>query len=131
MVTYNHLGRQNLNEGAVKEAMTVFMLFVVTYLAGALVGIAYGYPAPEAFFQSIAMTSNGGLSVLVGPGMPVGLELFYMLQMWAGRLEFVTLLALIVQIVVSFVPRGLRKAVAARAAAADDGSRGLDEGDAL
>ncbi|MBR2790849.1 MAG: TrkH family potassium uptake protein [Eggerthellaceae bacterium] len=131
VVTYNHLGRQNLNEGAVKEAMTVFMLFVVTYLAGALVGIAYGYPAPEAFFQSIAMTSNGGLSVLVGPGMPVGLELFYMLQMWAGRLEFVTLLALIVQIVVSFVPRGLRKAVAARAAAADDGSRGLDEGDAL
>ena len=127
MVTYNHLGRQNLTEGAVKEAMTVFMLFVVTYLAGALVGIAYGYDAVQAMFQSIAMTSNGGLSVIVGPEMPLGLELFYILQMWAGRLEFVTLLALIVQIAVSFVPRGLRKAVVVRAAEAEDATHGLDE----
>ena len=74
VVTYNHLGRQTLSEGAVKEAMTVFMLFVVTYMAGALVGIAYGYDATQAIFESIAMTSNGGLSTIVGPAMPVGLD---------------------------------------------------------
>ena len=113
-VTYNHLGRQTLSEGSVKEAMTVFMLFVVTYIAGALVGIAHGYDATQAIFESIAMTSNGGLSTIVGSGMPPGLEIFYMFQMWAGRLEFVTLLALIVQIALSFVPRGVRKAVVAR-----------------
>ena len=33
------------------------------------------------------------------------LELFYILQMWAGRLEFVTLLALIVEVGASLVPR--------------------------
>lgn len=105
VVTYYHIGRQTLNEAAVKEAMTVFMLFVTTYLAGAIVGIAYGYDAVQATFESVAMTSNGGLSTIVGPGMPLGLELFYMLQMWAGRLEFVTLLALIAQVVVSLVPK--------------------------
>ena len=122
VVTYNHLGRQALTEGAVKEAMTVFMLFVVTYIAGALVGIAHGYDATQAIFESIAMTSNGGLSTIVGPDMPVGLEIFYMFQMWAGRLEFVTLLALIVQIGMSFVPRNLRRAIMARAGRTDEDS---------
>ena len=52
------------------------------------------------------MTSNGGVtSGIVGPDMPKGLEMVYIFQMWAGRLEFVTLLALIVEIVVSFKPR--------------------------
>ena len=37
--------------------------------------------------------------------MPVSLELFYMLQMWAGRLEFVTLLALLVEVIASVMPR--------------------------
>ena len=48
------------------------------------------------------MASNGGLvSGIVSPGMPTGLELVYIFEMWAGRLEFVTLLALIVKIFAS------------------------------
>ena len=54
------------------------------------------------------MASNGGISSgLCAQGMPVSLELFYMLEMWAGRLEFVTLIALIVEVVVSLDPRRL------------------------
>jgi hypothetical protein len=34
-------------------------------------------------------------------------ELFYILEMWADRLEFVTLIAVIIQIVVSATPSGL------------------------
>ncbi|MCD8316213.1 MAG: TrkH family potassium uptake protein [Eggerthellaceae bacterium] len=106
VVSYNHLGRRILTPEVVKEAMTVFILFVVTYVIGALVGIAYGYEYTYAILESIAMTSNGGLVTgLVTPGMPVTLEWFYIFQMWAGRLEFVTLLALIVEVVVSFIPR--------------------------
>lgn len=106
VVAYNHLGRRVLSDEVVKEAMIVFVLFVITYVVGALVGIAHGYDASQAIFESIAMTSNGGLITgIVSPGMPATLELFYMFQMWVGRLEFVTLLALIVEVVVSFVPR--------------------------
>ena len=106
VVSYYHVGRRVLAPEIVKEAMTVFILFVVTYVIGALVGIAHGYDATQSIFESIAMTSNGGLVTgIVTPGMPVSLELFYMLQMWVGRLEFITLLALTAEIIASFIPR--------------------------
>ncbi|PNV66880.1 TrkH family potassium uptake protein [Enteroscipio rubneri] len=108
VVSYNHVGRRVLAPDVVKEAMMVFILYVVTYAIGALVGIAHGYEATQAIFESVAMASSGGLSSgLISPGMPPTLELFYILQMWAGRLEFVTLLALVVEIVVSLNPRRL------------------------
>ena len=102
MVSYNHLGRRILSPEIVKEAMTVPVLYVVTYAVGSLVGIV-GYEATQAIFESVAMASNGGISfpALCAQGMPVSLELFYMLEMWAGCLEFVTLIALIVEVVVS------------------------------
>lgn len=105
VVSYNHVGRHVINHDIVKEAMTVFVLYVVTYAIGALVGIAHGYDATQAVFESVAMASNGGLSAGISvAGMPLSLELFYMLEMWAGRLEFVTLLALLVEVVVSLNP---------------------------
>ena len=106
VVAYNHVGRRVLSPEIVKEAMTVFILFVVTYVVGALVGIAHGYEATQAIFESVAMTSNGGITTgLATPGMPMSLELFYIFQMWAGRLEFVTLLALMGEVAASFFPR--------------------------
>lgn len=106
VVSYNHLGRRVLSPEAVKEAMTVFVLFVITYSVGALVGIAHGYEATQAIFESVAMTSNGGVVTgIVTPGMSPSLEGFYIFQMWAGRLEFVTLLAVLAEIAVSIVPR--------------------------
>ena len=52
------------------------------------------------------MGSNGGLAAsIITPGMPLPLELVYILEMWAGRLEFITLLALMVKIVVSIAPK--------------------------
>ena len=108
VVSYNHIGRRILTPDVVKEAMTGFVLYVVTYGIGTLVGIAHGYEATQAIFDSVAMASNGGItSGVCTQGMPVTLELFYMLEMWAGRLEFLTLIALIVKVVVSLNPRKL------------------------
>lgn len=109
VVSYNHLGRRVLSSDAVKEAMTVFVLFVITYSVGALVGIAHGYEASQAIMESVAMTSNGGVVTgIVTPGMSPSLEAFYIFQMWAGRLEFVTLLAVLAEIVASLAPRKRR-----------------------
>ncbi len=106
VVAYNHVGRRILTSNIVREAMTVFVLYVVTYVVGALVGIAHGYDATQAIFESVAMASNGGIITgLASPGMPITLELFYIFEMWVGRLEFVTLLALVAQIVVSVLPK--------------------------
>lgn len=109
VVSYNHLGRRVLSSDAVKEAMTVFVLFVITYSVGALVGIAHGYEASQAIMESVSMTSNGGIiTSIVTPGMSPSLEAFYIFQMWAGRLEFVTLLAVLAEIIASLAPRKRR-----------------------
>lgn len=109
LVSYNHLGRRVLSSDAVKEAMTVFVLFVITYSVGALVGIAHGYEASQAIMESVSMTSNGGIITgIVTPGMSPSLEAFYIFQMWAGRLEFVTLLAVLAEIIASLAPRKRR-----------------------
>lgn len=106
VVTYNHVGRRVLSPEVVKESMTVFVLYVVTYAVGALIGIAHGFDATQAIFESVSMASNGGISSsLAAPGMSNTLELFYIFEMWVGRLEFVTLLALVAEIIVSFKPR--------------------------
>ena len=105
VVDYHHIGRRQLRPEVSREALTVFTLYVITYVIGTLAGLAYGYDAMTALFESVAMASNGGISAgISGAGMPLGLEIIYILQMWAGRLEFVTLMALIVEIVVSITP---------------------------
>lgn len=115
VVSYNHVGRRVASPDVVKEAMTVFALYIVTYTLGALAGIAHGYEATQAIFESVAMASNGGItSGIVMSGMPQSLEIVYILQMWAGRLEFVTLIALAVEILVSLKPRKWRRRGGAR-----------------
>ena len=115
VVSYNHLGRRVLSSDAVKEAMTVFVLFVITYSVGALVGIAHGYEASQAIMESVSMTSNGGIITgIVTPGMSPSLEAFYIFQMWAGRLEFVTLLAVLAEIIASLAPPKRRGAPMSR-----------------
>lgn len=104
--TYHHIGRHVVDEGMVKAAMTIFTLFIMTYAMGTLAGIAHGYDAIWAIFDAVSMASNGGLtSGIISPDMPVTLEFIYILEMLAGRLEFVTLIALIIKIGVSLVPR--------------------------
>ncbi len=116
-ISYQHIGRRPVTPDIVREATTVLILYGTTYIAGALVGIASGYDASQAIFESVAMASNGGItSGIVVPGMAWHLELFYLLEMWAGRLEFVTLLALMIQLVVSATPSSLAMRLHARRA---------------
>ena len=106
--SYRHIGRHPVTPELVREATTVLVLYGVTYIVGALAGVANGYEASQAIFESVAMASNGGItSGIVVPGMSWPLEVFYIFEMWAGRLEFVTLLALIIQLVVSATPTDL------------------------
>ena len=105
-VVYHHLGRHVLSTDLARSAMTVSTLFVVAFIIGALAGVAYGYDAISAIFDSVSMASNGGLSAgVISTGMPAPLEALYILEMWAGRLEYVTLIALLVKIVMSVIPR--------------------------
>ncbi len=104
--SYNHIGRHQLAPEMLSSALIIASLYVISYVVGALVGIAYGYEALHATFESISAASNAGISSgIVQAGMPVPLEVVYILQMWLGRLEFITLLALFASLIASFIPR--------------------------
>ena len=92
---YYQGGRKRLTPALGQAVLLVSLLYVTLYLAGAVMGLAYGYPLQEALFESVSASANVGLSVgITSPGMPVALEVTYILQMWLGRLEFVAVFAL-------------------------------------
>jgi trk system potassium uptake protein len=96
--TYDIGGRrQVLRDETARAATTVLLLFVVNYLVGALVGLAYGgYDITQTLFESVSAASNIGLSIgVTTPEMPRGLMVVYIVQMWLGRLEFVAVFALL------------------------------------
>ncbi len=93
---YEQGGRKRLTPAVGQAVMTVSLLYVALFLAGAGVGLAYGYPLQQALFESVSAGANVGLSVgITDPAMPVLLKITYLLQMWLGRLEFVAAFSLV------------------------------------
>jgi trk system potassium uptake protein TrkH len=93
---YHQGGTQRLTHDVIQSVMTISLLYVALYLLGAAVGLAYGIPLRLSLFESVSASATIGLSVgVTDPSMPVPLQVVYMLQMWAGRLEFVSLFSLL------------------------------------
>jgi trk system potassium uptake protein TrkH len=94
--TYELNGTKRLTQDLVQGVMVVSLLYVALYIVGAIVAMGYGYGLEAALFESVSAGANVGLSVgLTDPAMPVLLEIVYLLQMWAGRLEFVAVISLL------------------------------------
>ena len=69
--------------------------YLILYFVGALVGIWCGYPALSSLFESTSAAANVGFSCgITDAGMPAILKVTYIIQMWMGRLEFMSVLAL-------------------------------------
>ena len=101
--TFHHLGKKTLTPELAGMITLIFVLYTLVYLAGGVAGAAYGYYPPDAMFESISATANSGPSAgITGPDMPLGLKIVYMFQMWAGRLEFIAVLTVVTQLIVSF-----------------------------
>jgi trk system potassium uptake protein TrkH len=92
---FHHIRDAFLSDAQVRSAMTISLLYIFIYFAGALIGVFYGYPFLESLFESTSAAANVGLSCgITNAGMPTALKLTYILQMWAGRLEFMAVFAL-------------------------------------
>jgi trk system potassium uptake protein TrkH len=105
---YHHLVDTQLSANTVATALSIFALYMITYVTGAMAALVYGYPAREALFESVSAAANVGLSAgITTPGMPLGLKLVYIFEMWIGRLEFIAVLALIASVIAT-VRRGIR-----------------------
>lgn len=106
---FHHLEDRNLTDTMLNSALMIFSLYMLSYITGGLIGAAYGYPIGDALFESVSAAANVGLSTgITGPAMPTGLKIVYILQMWAGRLEFIALLAMFASVAIS-LRRGIAK----------------------
>ncbi len=94
--TYHTSSRQILRASQVRDAALFLLLWLVLYLSGALLGLFYGYPLELSLFESTAAASSGGLSIgMVRPDLETPLKVAYILQMVVGRLEFISIFALV------------------------------------
>jgi trk system potassium uptake protein len=92
----HHLKELLLEDKLVRSAMTITIAYLVLYGIGAMIGMFYGYPFLNALFESTSAAANVGLSCgITSPAMPIGLKVTYIIQMWAGRLEFMSVFTLI------------------------------------
>jgi trk system potassium uptake protein TrkH len=82
----------------VSNAAVLALLFLAIMLAGAFVTWFFmpeGYSFADALFESTSAQSTVGLSTgITGPSMHPAIEVTYIFQMWAGRLEIIPVLAL-------------------------------------
>lgn len=84
-----------LEDRTVRSAMTIMLLYVVALTFGTAMGTAYGYDFVSALFESASVTGNVGLSAgLTSVTMPAAIKLTYILIMWVGRLEFMSVFVL-------------------------------------
>ncbi len=79
----------------VKGTMFIIICYVFIYALGGMLGVIYGFDPNVAFFDAVSAGSNTGLSAgLTSPLMPAALKVYYIFAMWAGRLEFMSIIAL-------------------------------------
>ena len=105
-VRYNHFGPRVMTPGSAMIAMVITTLYIVAAAVGALAFVAHGYGALESACESISYVTNSGFTTgVTSDGLSIDLELIAMLLMWAGRLEFIALAAMVAGLIASIAPR--------------------------
>jgi len=92
---FHHIKEIFLEDTQVRPALIITLAYLALYGIGALIGMFYGYPFLNSLFESTSAAANVGLSCgITNPGMPAVLKITYIIQMWAGRLEFMSVFTL-------------------------------------
>ncbi|MFH1046441.1 MAG: TrkH family potassium uptake protein [Candidatus Omnitrophota bacterium] len=93
---FHHIKDLFLDDHQARSAMMITLAYLGLYALGALVGMFLGYPFLESLFESTSAAANVGLSCgITNVGMPAALKITYIVQMWVGRLEFMSVFTLI------------------------------------
>jgi trk system potassium uptake protein TrkH len=91
---FHYHGEKNLTESQVRSAALIVIMYVAIFFFATLAGCAAGYPFLESAFESASVTGNVGFSIgVTQAAMPAFLKVVYIFNMWAGRLEFMAVLA--------------------------------------
>ncbi|MCK4776906.1 MAG: TrkH family potassium uptake protein, partial [Actinomycetia bacterium] len=92
---YHHLEEMTLKTSTLRNVLIVTFSYLMVYFLGSIAGVLMGYPFMFSLFESVSSAANVGLSTgITSPSMPSFLKVVYILQMWLGRLEFISIFAL-------------------------------------
>lgn len=93
---FHHIRTMFVEDRQVRVVLIVTLGYLLLYGLGTLVGVALGYPFLEALFESTSAAGNVGLSCgITDASMPAILKVTYIIEMWAGRLELMSVFALV------------------------------------
>jgi trk system potassium uptake protein TrkH len=102
---FHYLEDRSLGEQQVRSAALIVLMYVAIFVLATVAGCFCGYPLPDAAFEAASVTGNVGLSIgVTSAAMPDLLKIVYIFNMWAGRLEFMAVLATF-----AFVTAGFRR----------------------
>ncbi|HET6785912.1 MAG TPA: potassium transporter TrkG [Erysipelotrichaceae bacterium] len=105
VVKYHHIKDQILDDTSFRSAASIAILYVVLFTIGVILTTLSGYGLMESAFEVASVSGNVGLSVgIIQAGMPAYLKVFYIIAMYLGRLEFISIFVLIGMFV-----KGVRK----------------------
>jgi trk system potassium uptake protein TrkH len=93
---FHHIKEIFLEDKQVRSALLITLAYLSLYGIGAIMGMLFGYPFLDSLFESTSAAANVGLSCgITHVNMPAVLKVTYIFQMWAGRLEFMSVFTLI------------------------------------
>jgi len=96
VVKYHHIKDLVLDDAVFRSSAAVAILYLVMFAGGVIITTAYGYPLAESAFEVASVSGNVGLSIgIISAQMPTLMKWYYMMAMYLGRLEFISVLALI------------------------------------
>ncbi|MEI8349437.1 MAG: TrkH family potassium uptake protein [Candidatus Omnitrophota bacterium] len=93
---FHHIKEIFLEDKQVRSALLITLCYLLLYFGGALMGMLLGYPFLFSLFESTSAAANVGLSCgITSVTMPAILKITYIMQMWIGRLEFMSIFTLL------------------------------------
>jgi len=93
---FHHIKDVFLEDKQVRSALLITLSYLLLYGFGAIIGMFCGNSFLASLFESTSAAGNVGLSCgITSADMPALLKVTYIFQMWAGRLEFMSVFTLI------------------------------------
>lgn len=92
----HHIKDIVLDDTLVKSSMLIISCYILMFTIATLMGTFYGYSLIESAFEASSVAGNVGLSIgVTTASMPSPLKVCYIIVMYLGRLEFVSVFALV------------------------------------
>jgi trk system potassium uptake protein TrkH len=93
---FHHIKDHVLDDRIIKTSSVIIICYMITFTIGTAIAAYYGYPLLDAAFEAASVTGNVGFSIgITSPSMPSLLKIYYIIAMFLGRLEFLSVFALI------------------------------------